>query len=385
MWLLGAPKDLAELAALYLAARALGAQPASQKSPLLPRPAWLAELPSEGEGRWLGEPELPADPFAYPIPQDLPPLEATLVFAGLWQASGGFERFPGDPKSIQRLAERIDPLLLWGWLYTPPAPGESPEEEALPLPTDLAELLPPLRLWLVGGVVRDALLGQRPRDLDLVLPPSGRLGEQSAALGAYLQARLGGTLRTYPRYGTAELTGGALEVDLAELRRERYAAPGALPQVQPGTLEDDAARRDFTVSALYWEPPGRLLDFWGGREDLAASRLRLVHPFAFLEDPTRALRGARMAYRYAWSWPSTLDLQLAPALHPEVLRRVKPRRLQGELLLSLAEPDSEGLMRFLDERGLLAAFLGLTTLPPLRAPTPLGRLQELLKAAQAVN
>jgi tRNA nucleotidyltransferase (CCA-adding enzyme) len=187
----------------------------------------------------------------------------------------------------------------------------------------------------VGGAVRDALLGLPPGpDLDLVaegdaLPVARRL---AAALGARLVV--------HPRFGTAalELPGG-VRVDLATARRERYPAPGALPEVEPGTLDDDLARRDLTINAIALAvagpAAGELRDPHGGLADLRAGLVRALREDAFLEDPSRLLRAARYAARLGFALaPQTAAAARAAA----AAASAGSARVGEELRRLLAEP-----------------------------------------------
>src|SRR3954470_610477 len=134
-------------------------------------------------------------------------------------------------------------------------------------------------VYLVGGAVRDLLLGRERADLDLVVEGD------AAALGR----RLGGEIRTHERFATAtvDLDGG--ELDLATSRSESYPRPGALPEVRPAPLSDDLARRDFTVNAMALPIIGEpdLIDPHGGLADLQMGTLRVLHERSFVDDPTR--------------------------------------------------------------------------------------------------
>src|SRR5688500_286714 len=123
--------------------------------------------------------------------------------------------------------------------------------------------------WLVGGAVRDLLLGGTRADLDVVV--------EGDAAGA--AALLGAEAKSHERFGTASVDLGGIRVDVARARRETYANPGALPEVEPAALLDDLARRDFTVNAMALPLSGRaeLLDPHGGRADLEAGLLRVLH------------------------------------------------------------------------------------------------------------
>src|SRR5204862_5576259 len=98
--------------------------------------------------------------------------------------------------------------------------------------------------WLVGGAVRDLMLGASSVDLDVAIEGDAR------EVARELASRLGGEAKEHERFGTATVSAGDLVVDLASTRRETYAQPGALPDVEPASLDEDLARRDFTVNAM---------------------------------------------------------------------------------------------------------------------------------------
>ena len=223
-------------------------------------------------------------------------------------------------------------------------------------------------LYLVGGTVRDALLRTGMQDLDLVVE-----GGSAEALGKALQETLGGHLMSHADFGTCtlELAGGLL-VDVAGAREEFYVRPGALPQVSPGTLRKDLARRDFTVNALALRlvpEPAALLDPYNGLGDLEARVLRALHPLSFVEDPTRILRGARLGGRLGFSFHPATSEQISLGLGPAVLGGVSPSRLRGELLLTLAEPRVTPALELLENCGALSAMFDMHLDAP-RNPRP---------------
>ncbi|HEX3736447.1 MAG TPA: hypothetical protein VHV53_02805, partial [Solirubrobacterales bacterium] len=149
-------------------------------------------------------------------------------------------------------------------------------------------------VYLVGGAVRDLLLGQGRADIDLVV--EGDPAALAAALGAEPVA-------AHPRFGTLKLALGDGEVDVAAARRETYAEPGALPTVEFGApIRTDLARRDFTVNAMAvpLAEPRELIDPYDGQADLERGLLRVIHDGSFVDDPTRAIRAARYATRFGF-------------------------------------------------------------------------------------
>jgi tRNA nucleotidyltransferase (CCA-adding enzyme) len=195
--------------------------------------------------------------------------------------------------------------------------------------------------YLVGGAVRDLLRGEGGRtDIDVVV--EGEVGP--------IAERLGGEARSHERFGTAKVTAGELSADLARARAEAYAHPGALPDVRPAALADDLARRDFTVNAMAVPLQGeaRLIDPHGGRGDLEARRLRVLHDRSFVDDPTRALRAARYAARLGFG----LDPRTEEMARAANLGTVSEDRREAELLRLAAEHSARRGFELLGEWGL---------------------------------
>lgn len=188
-------------------------------------------------------------------------------------------------------------------------------------------------VYLVGGAVRDLMLGGQPADLDLILT-----GPVDA-----LAARLGGDLLSHDRFGTAAVERDGHRYDLARARRETYSHPGALPEVSPADVDADLARRDFTVNAMalavLGPRRGRLISDGRALEDLEHGRLRVLHERSFEDDPTRLLRLARYQARLGFAVePHTLELVRA-ALHRQALAAPSGGRVGAELRLLAAEAD----------------------------------------------
>ncbi len=195
---------------------------------------------------------------------------------------------------------------------------------------------------LVGGAVRDALLGLPAPNLDLVV-----VGDPQPLIEA-----LGGDARVHDRFGTATVTTADGSVDVARARTETYEHPGALPTVAPADeLGADLARRDFSVNsiAVPVSDPGRVIDPQGGLDDLHAGILRVLHDGSFVDDPTRALRAARYASRLGLGVePRTLEL-----LRDTNLGTVSDDRVEAELRRLAAEPVPRAGFELLDDWGLM--------------------------------
>jgi tRNA nucleotidyltransferase (CCA-adding enzyme) len=193
-----------------------------------------------------------------------------------------------------------------------------------------------IAVYLVGGPVRDFLLRRGVGDVDLVV--EGRGGEGAAEL-AGAAAPLGARVRSHDRFGTVSLQQAGASVDLASVRGESYAHDGALPSVRAGSLEEDLRRRDFTVNAMALplseaarSRHSGLVDLESGLRDLNERRLRVLHPRSFHDDPTRALRAARLAPRLGFTLTRGSRSVLRDALRDGAFSRVSGDRLRREVI-----------------------------------------------------
>ena len=206
------------------------------------------------------------------------------------------------------------------------------------------------KVYLVGGVVRDLLLGYPNFDLDLVVEGDAvKLAQQVTETG---QARL----LAHKRFGTAKLRFDDFTLDLATARKETYARPGALPVVTPGTLIDDLIRRDFSINAmaisLSTNDYGELVDPHQGRTDLKHRLIRILHSKSFTDDATRILRGVRYEQRFGFEF----EAQTADLLKRDVpmLDTISGDRIRHELELILKEQRPELAIKRLGELSVLA-------------------------------
>jgi tRNA nucleotidyltransferase (CCA-adding enzyme) len=198
-------------------------------------------------------------------------------------------------------------------------------------------------VYLVGGAVRDLLLGRERGDVDVVVE-----GDAAA-----LARSLGGEVVEHERFRTAKANLEGTRIDLASARTESYERPGALPDVEPAGIEQDLGRRDFTINAmaLPLQGEGRLLDPHRGQADLETGQLRVLHAGSFRDDPTRALRAARYAARFDFG----LDEQTESLLRQSDLDTVSDERRAAELRRIAAEPAAPEALRLLSEWGLTDA------------------------------
>jgi len=208
--------------------------------------------------------------------------------------------------------------------------------------------------YVVGGFVRDLLLGRPVKDLDVVVEGD------AIKLGKKLVETYGGKLTTHFKFHTAiwHLPDSDDFVDLITARKETYDRPGALPTITPATIEDDLRRRDFTINAmalrLDGESFGEVQDPLKGQADLERGVIRVLHPKSFVDDPTRIFRAIRYEGRYGF----TLDADTQALINPEalkVLHSLSGERLRHELDLILDEPHSVKMILRIANLGVLGA------------------------------
>ncbi len=205
------------------------------------------------------------------------------------------------------------------------------------------------KLYLVGGMVRDLLLGRTNLDLDLVV--EGDAVEVAGRLAGIIQ----GKLTIHLRFRTANIRWNKWSADLVTARSEAYARPGALPIIEPGLLDTDLFRRDFTINtmAIELDPVrwGRLIDLYEGRNDLKKRLIRILHENSFIDDATRILRALRYEQRLDFKLePDTLRLL---GQNIAMLDTISGDRIRHELELILKEAFPEKIIRRADELGVL--------------------------------
>ena len=230
-----------------------------------------------------------------------------------------------------------------------------------------------LPVYLVGGPLRDLFLDRPSLDLDIAVegdaPALARqlaesLSREDKAGSAHPEALVGRAATTseprvvtHPAFLTATVRVPGFHLDLITARSETYARPGALPNVTPATIEDDLRRRDFTINALALglNSPrrGEILDPAGGRADLEARVIRVLHKRSFEDDATRILRAVRYASRFGFD----IEPQTLGWLKQDVryLQTISGARLRHEFARIFAEDAPEEILHRLHHLGLLAA------------------------------
>jgi tRNA nucleotidyltransferase (CCA-adding enzyme) len=227
-----------------------------------------------------------------------------------------------------------------------------------------------LPIYLVGGLVRDLLLGHPSHDLDIVIEGD------AIRIASDLASKFGGKVVSHRRFGTAKWelkeirsvlaeklgieNSAAVDLpeflDLISARTEIYERPTALPTVESSSIRLDLQRRDFTINTLAIRLDnghyGELIDLFGGLADLQSKKIRVLHSLSFVDDPTRMLRAVRFEQRLGFQIEEQ-TLHLAEEAHP-LLHQVSGDRLRHEFDLAFSEDKPGQILARLQALNLLS-------------------------------
>ncbi|MEX0816086.1 MAG: CBS domain-containing protein [Gaiellales bacterium] len=190
-------------------------------------------------------------------------------------------------------------------------------------------------VYLVGGAVRDVLMGEPNFDVDIAVEGDG------IAFGQALARALGGRAVPHEKFGTAIVKYPGGRVDVASTRTEFYDYPAALPTVEQASIRQDLYRRDFTVNAmavsLKGDDFGRLVDYFGGYRDLEHGVVRVLHNLSFIDDPTRIFRAIRYENRYGFRMDAHTAALARACVEMDLVGELSSARLRDELQALLSE------------------------------------------------
>ncbi|MBI5776289.1 MAG: CBS domain-containing protein [Nitrospirae bacterium] len=206
--------------------------------------------------------------------------------------------------------------------------------------------------YVVGGIVRDLLLGIGNLDLDLVIEGDG------IAFARELAGQVGGRVKAHERFGTAiVVVPDGIKIDVATARTEYYEYPTALPTVEQSSIKKDLYRRDFTLNTLAISLNGRrfgeLIDFYGGQRDLKDKAIRVLHSLSFVEDPTRVFRAIRFERRFGFHLGKETLALIKGAAKMDLFHRLSGQRLLNELTLLFSEQEPRRAVARMAELDLL--------------------------------
>jgi tRNA nucleotidyltransferase (CCA-adding enzyme) len=217
-----------------------------------------------------------------------------------------------------------------------------------------------LRPYLVGGPVRDLLLGRSVIDLDFTIE------DDSSALARGIAKRINGRVRSFPQFLTYKVTAEDFPViDIATARSEKYRQAGALPSVSPGTLADDLLRRDFSINAIALDiTSDQVHDPTGGQRDLEDQTIRVLHDLSFIDDPTRIFRAIRLATRLGFAMEVNTEESMRGAIASGALATVSRERLWRELFSAFEENRAAQVIDVLNRSGALEVLFGRREIEP---------------------
>ena len=218
-------------------------------------------------------------------------------------------------------------------------------------------------VYVVGGFVRDLLLGIENDDVDVTVEGNGILFAETFA------SEFGCRVKSHQKFGTAVIIfPDGFKIDVASTRLEYYTSPGALPTVERSSLKMDLYRRDFTVNTLAihlnLQEFGHLIDYYGGQKDLQERLIRVLHNLSFVEDPTRVFRAIRFEQRLDFHIAKHTENLIKSAVKMDLLDKLGGKRLLTELVHILLEKEplravermsDLGLLRFINPRLQMSA------------------------------
>jgi tRNA nucleotidyltransferase (CCA-adding enzyme) len=195
-----------------------------------------------------------------------------------------------------------------------------------------------LSVYVVGGFVRDLLLGIENLDIDVTVEGDGVFFAKCFA------ERYDARVRSHEKFGTAVLIlSDGMKIDVASTRLEYYESPGVLPTVERGSLRHDLYRRDFTINTLALcineNRFGQLTDHFGGQQDIQERVVRVLHNLSFVEDPTRVFRAIRFEQRLGFHLAPHTENLIRNAVRMDLLGALGGERLLSELVQIMREKE----------------------------------------------
>jgi len=237
-----------------------------------------------------------------------------------------------------------------------------------------------VNLYLTGGTIRDLVTGFPIRDIDLSIQGNPlKLQKELEKAGISVQG-VDEDLRTLQL-----LMPGNVRAELNMTRAEAYDKPGKPPAITPATINEDLRRRDFTVNAmaLSLNPGSRglLLDPFNGVADIEAKVLRVLHNYAFLEEPVRLIRATRLSARFHWPLEERTQARYDSAKEGNYIEYLSRRMIGYELEQLAHEDDPLNIMRVLEKEGWLKVLHPHWSMAKIDA----GDLSQIVKTRQMMN
>src|SRR5436305_4643990 len=209
-----------------------------------------------------------------------------------------------------------------------------------------------MNLYLTGGAVRDIISGFSIRDLDFTVQGNPlKLQKELERAGAVISAADEDLKTVYLRLP------GSVRAEISMARTEQYEKAGKPPSITPATIIEDLRRRDFTINAmaLSLNPGSRglLMDPFNGAADIEAKLLRILHNYAFVEDPSRLIRASRFSARFHWPLEERTQARYDSAKENKYIEYISDRTIGYEIEQLAYEEDPLNVVRVLEKEGWL--------------------------------
>jgi tRNA nucleotidyltransferase/poly(A) polymerase len=237
-----------------------------------------------------------------------------------------------------------------------------------------------MNLYLTGGAVRDIISGFSIRDLDFTVQGNPlKLQKELERAGAVIAA-------ADEDFKTLFLQlPGNVRAEISMARTERYEKIGKPPIIAPATITEDLRRRDFTVNAMALSlnlgSRGLLIDPFNGTADIEAKLIRVLHNYAFVEDPSRLIRATRFAARFHWPLEERTQARFDSAKESNYIEHITDKAIGQEIEQVAYEEDPLHIVRVLEKEGWLQVLSAHWTTAKVDA----NGLSQLMKTRQQMN
>jgi tRNA nucleotidyltransferase/poly(A) polymerase len=237
------------------------------------------------------------------------------------------------------------------YIYTLETRLSPDQQKAVALVLDAAKAAG-MNLYLTGGAIRDIITGFPIRDLDFTVQGNAlKLQKDLERAGAVV-----GDADNETRSLLLTLPGG-VRAEIAMARSERYDKPGKPPQMAPATIIEDLRRRDFTVNAMALSlnegSRGLLMDPFNGVADIEAKVIRVLHNYAFLEDPSRMIRATRFTTRFHWPLEERTLARYESGKENGYIEYIRSSSIGYEIEQLAYEDDPQGVLKAYEKEGWL--------------------------------
>ena len=210
-----------------------------------------------------------------------------------------------------------------------------------------------IKCYLVGGAVRDIILGKIPKDLDFVVD------KKAENISSEIALELNGDVLSNSEFGTSKLSVKKSIYDIANARSETYAHPGALPKVTRNSIDKDLWRRDFSINSvaiqLTQDEDWQILDPTDGLTDISHGTIRVLHNKSFVDDPTRIFRAVKYSIRFGFSIDEKTGKLIGNCIKSNYINKISGNRILSEVSQILEENDFKTNIQLLSSLGILSS------------------------------